>query len=224
VFQAAENQLADSASCSLSLNAFELPPSDGWNLSWSTRALLVRILGQKKPDRIVEFGCGVSTLIFANHARLNELSCEFGPPIVSFEHDPEWHDKTRTLLESRGLSRFVELILAPLVPLEDADGHQLGYQWNEQVKQILASRPGFDLCFIDGPPGRIGRGPCLPRIAPYLSANAFVMLDDSYRIGEQEIWIQWTRQFSHSLIHSRLAATDRGVAMGTWKRAGEAAR
>lgn len=80
---------------------------------------------------------------------------------VALEHDPQWrppHDS---------------VVLAPLT------GDPPWYDWRPDGP--------FDLIFIDGPPGRIGRAGILRVLPECLHARTVVVLDDTERPAEREL-------------------------------------
>ena len=121
--------------------------------------------------------------------------------MTSLEHDPSYAAATRKRLDLHGLEARV--ILAPLV------GDPPTYSTSD-----LDATAQFDLAFLDGPPGRIGRGPVLPALAPYLKPGAFIVLDDAKRDSEQAVWRSWCG--SLPLVDAKLVDTDRGLAIAIW--------
>lgn len=171
---------------------------------WSiTRACAVKLyqevqrLGSKS---IVDFGSGVSTLVFALHAKRT------GAKVVSLEADKKWLDITASTLRELGLEEQVRLIHAPL---KEATRHKISratYHFDFQV-----GAP-YDFAFIDGPPERIGRHGTLPSIAAHMDDKWAVWLHDGARPGERKCVALWSKYLPLTFSASLSFAEDnRGV-------------
>jgi len=213
VFEAANKMAESIAREDGVLGRLDLPPSDGFNLSMTTRLAYQGLLERLKPRSILELGSGVSTLISA--AAMARLGSAGNGVVCSIDHDEGWLEVTRASLHRAGLESFVHLIHAPLKEIEVCGRRCTSYSLPVEALCSTAER-GFDLCLIDGPPRLVGRGPCLPIVAAHLASDATVLLDDSYRPGEQAAWTTWSHSYPSQLRGSRLLLTDRGMLMGRW--------
>ena len=97
---------------------------------------LVQILEEQKPKKILEFGSGSSTMIFADYAAKN------GAEVVSVESDEGWAEKARTYLAGND---NVKIVFAKAFGFANLTPPQLKYDINFDET--------FDLVFIDGPGG-----------------------------------------------------------------------
>jgi hypothetical protein len=77
---------------------------------------------------------------------------------VSLEHDPAWR------------APFASVVVAPLV------GSPPWYDWEPPHP--------FELIFVDGPPGEIGRSGILPVLPRLLTPETVVVVDDTHRRAE----------------------------------------
>jgi predicted O-methyltransferase YrrM len=188
-----------------------------WAMSPSAILYLWHLLETARPARIVEFGSGLSTRVIAEHARQAKA---FGQNValVSIEHDAHWLSQTREALAREQTSEFVTFCHAPI-----STQHLLGrsleaYSVDERAMEAAAGSTGFELCIVDGPPGTIGRAGCLPLVAPFLAANAVVLLDDALRPGELAVAREWRKTYGRQCQSSDLQLLDRhGLMRLRWK-------
>jgi len=190
---------------------FILPPMRDWAISPDFAALLVRLIHDRQPKRIVEFGSGSSTLVCGYC--LERLG---GGEIISIDHDPEFADKTRKDLTRHDLARWADVRVAERrssAYLDDTTGQPV--EWYDT--DVVDSLPGdIDLVIVDGPPGSahpFARYPALPALAQRLSANATLVLDDADRPGEQATLARWQHEFQGMALV--FEATEKGAAVLT---------
>ncbi len=198
------------------LGGLAIDRENSWAISPSTMLFLWELLLVRKPQRILEFGSGISTQIFSAYA---ETIREDGKVkrIVSVDHDAAWLDKTRERLTSTGRNECVELVHGELVEQSLLGRKMLAYDVPQEDLADAASDEGFDLCFIDGPPGTVGRSGCLPLAVPYLARGAIVLLDDAYRPGEQTTLHEWNHTYKQDLAKPRMLLADgHGLAITSW--------
>lgn len=200
----------------------------GWPISPDIGLVLVEHIENKAIDAVIEFGSGTSSVILAKSFRL--ANSEFGTwslkkPIISFEHNQEYLEKTSLLLESHNCREIVDLVHAPLIDFKYKDNDNfLYYDCQETIKNLSLS---FDkskkniLVLIDGPPGvtnKNARFPALPILLNHLSNHKlFVVMDDYNRDDEKETFILWEELVeSCSLSHiSQVVETEKGLSILT---------
>jgi predicted O-methyltransferase YrrM len=154
-----------------------LPQLGGWRISADTAEQLVRIILDRKPRLIAEFGSGASTIIMAYAC---EALARNGHQyrIRSFDHDADYARKTRQELNEHGLAEYASVIHAPLEQNESGD---LTYDLARLHELGDAS---VDLLLVDGPPVAIapkGRSAALVAIKQALAPGAAVYWDDAAR-------------------------------------------
>jgi predicted O-methyltransferase YrrM len=166
---------------------------------------VIQQIYQRRPQRVVEFGSGVSTILFARALRdLGEKR-----QLDSFEHLESWYQRTRELLRSSGLEDVVRLHYSPL---EKRDG--LEVPWYD-VSVLDRDATPCDLVVVDGPEG--GSREPLARIGGFLTLrdrlapDAVVLLDDAFRRGEREIVRAWQR--AEPRLRTSLHRSDTGMWM-----------
>jgi hypothetical protein len=165
-------------------------PTGGWALDREVLAEVIRTFELERPDVVVEFGSGTSTVLLAWLAR----SCGRAVEVVSFEQDPVVADQTLQTLRARGLDHGVRVIVAPLDEVE-VDGISLRSYSADVVHETLGDRsPGMVL--VDGPSRADGgsRFPVLPMVQQHVRSHAILLLDDSWRDLELTIAERWAER------------------------------
>jgi len=181
----------------LGLPADALPNLGSWKADTGLLTLLADEIEARRPEVVVEFGAGASTLILAR-----ALQLWGGGELTSFDQHAEFVEATRDWLATHGLQ--ADLRPAPLGP---APGGWPGlwYQAPHLPERI-------DLLVIDGPPWTIHpltRGSAstlFDRIAP----GGAVVLDDAARPGERLVARRWRREwpgFDWRLVHAGAKGT-----------------
>jgi predicted O-methyltransferase YrrM len=159
-----------------------IPPMGGWAASPDVLLLMVNELIVQRPQTVLEFGSGLSTLWFALVAREYELETR----VLALEHDARFADATEELLRQHGVGDRAEVRLAPLVP------HAERTAWYD--KDALADVSEVGLVFVDGPPadtGPLARMPAVPELLGRLAPKCTIVLDDLVRQEEKDIAAAW---------------------------------
>lgn len=182
--------------CQNLLNGYPFIPFTGASLRPFCLVHMINdILVNDRKD-IVEFGSGISTLVFGRLIRKNKLP--YG--ITSIEHDWDWFLKLRKLLESEHLDEIVKLVYAPLKKCSIAADRQSDWYDMETLAAAVAGKK-YDMLIIDGPPAweesrRTARYPAVPFMIERMKENFSIYLDDANRPGEQSIIDLWQKDFS----------------------------
>lgn len=160
-------------------------PVTSYSMIPANLSLLVSLLDTFRPTKIVELGCGLTTILLAAWLRENESGS-----LLSIEHDEDWASVCQRSIETNGLSEYVTLYHAPLVSAQE-DSDQCS--WYDLA--LCDSLPdSVDCLVVDGPPAgknADARYPAMEMFYPRLSSGGFVVLDDGVRKGEQEIVSKW---------------------------------
>jgi len=164
----------------------QVPPDGGWVAGADFLLLLARQVLSQKPQLVVEFGSGVSTVIIARCQQLNG-----GGRLLSFDHDAGFAELTRRRLKSAGVAG--EVRAAPLKA--GTDGYGGSWYDHGELPQ------GIDLLVIDGPPAwreaeAESRGSAAPAAFAKLAPGGVVLLDDAARPGEQRVVERWRREYA----------------------------
>ena len=161
----------------------------------------------RQPKHIFEFGSGLSTLFLA---RLQERLGTTGPfPIMSIDHSQRYLGETRRAL---GGSPGVHLVHAPLAVTECAG--RVFTTYHPAYTREIPHDVRFDLVIIDGPPAyRYGREAPLYHLAPYLTQDALIVLDDANREPEQEALANWERTWPDGFAVMHFPELKKGLAV-----------
>lgn len=137
-----------------------------------------------KPATIFEFGGGISTKVLANASRTYTSTRLF-----SVDHSPFYLQKTKYLVSE---AKHVTFFLCPITLYY--------FRWkgfatydSAYIRQIPQGTK-LDLVLIDGPSGRrFGREAPLYQLAPFLTPQTLILLDDSNRVPEKQSIANWQR-------------------------------
>jgi predicted O-methyltransferase YrrM len=183
----------------LGLEFGDLPPFGGWAASADFLIILAEHILNEKPDTIVEFGSGVSTIVAARCLQINGRG-----RLTSYDHDASFAGITRARASRLGLE--VDIHVVELGTNPGFDG-----KWYN-----VENPPGrIDLMVVDGPPNTIhaqtrgGAGLVFSR----LSAGGIILLDDAQRPGEKAIVERWKRDFP--TMNFSYLGTEKGTVIGT---------
>jgi predicted O-methyltransferase YrrM len=166
-----------------------VPPSRKWAASPDLLLYLTSVVLDRRPATVVELGGGLSTLWLSYAMEKSN----HGGRIISLDHDAGFADKTRTLLATHDLAKYVDVRNAPIVDLELG-----GEIWPWYDRTALADVDECDLLIVDGPPGATrdrARYPALPMLAERLAPSAIVVLDDCIRDDEKDIVERWREEY-----------------------------
>lgn len=164
----------------LDLHEDALPHLGSWKANSGLLHLIVDIIENERPQRVVEFGIGATSLAIAGALRKVE-----GPIHLGFDQHPDFVDHTRSWLSQNGLD--ADLHYAPLSPSPEG--------WPGRWYETGPLEPGIDLMVIDGPPWTVHpftRG-AAETLFGLLSPRGIVLLDDASRLGERMVAHQWRK-------------------------------
>jgi hypothetical protein len=211
------------------INQHEIPLSfHGWPISPDIGLTLVNYIENEDVDIVLEFGSGTSSVLFARAFRLanpEQSLWTIEKPIISFEHNEEYLEKTSRLLMSHGCRDVVNLTHAPLVDFEYIEqGKFLYYDCEEVIKDLskaLGENKKNLLILIDGPPGvtnKNARFPALPILLNHMSKHRLIVVMDDYdRDDEKDTFKLWEeladrRYLTHK---SQVIETEKGLSILT---------
>lgn len=172
---------------------FSDPAALGFDPNWSVApdvaAILLAEVKRHSPATVVELGSGWSTVLLA--AALSDVE---GAHVISIDEDAGWLERTREVLEERGLGRVCRLLHGPVRP---ATLTEQRFDWYD-IELPLTPRP-IDLLFVDGPAnppagGGRRRYPALPVLDQFLAPDAVVIVDDANRDGERQMVDRWSTE------------------------------
>lgn len=164
-----------------------MPSTQGWAASPITVSALVREIIDTAPSTVVEVGSGGSS-VWVGYC----LERQGRGRCISLEHEEEYAARTRNEIARHGLTKYVEVVHAPLV---DVDIAGETYRWYDLSN--VQGLTDIDIVFVDGPPGTTGplaRYPALPLLRERCAPGARFILDDAARPDERAIVQRWVRQ------------------------------
>lgn len=147
------------------------------------------LLNQRKS--IIEFGSGIGTIYIAKLIKMYDLDVKF----VSIDSDEEWIATLTKMLEKENLSDYVKLIKVKIVEIQEYN-YKAQNKWHDiaTVKKIAKDLNTIDMVIVDGPYGQIcdfARYSAIPVLKDFLAEKFCVLLDDTNRKVEQEIFNEW---------------------------------
>ena len=160
-----------------------MPSSGRWAMDPTGLLEVLYLIARKRPKVVLELGSGTSSIWIAYALEKD------GGRLISVDHETDFADRTRSLLELHEVNHLAEVRLAKLSQL-NINGEE--FQWYSV--DAFRDLNEIDLLLVDGPPGSLGetaRYPALHVLEPRLAPNAVVILDDANRPGEQGIVRRW---------------------------------
>lgn len=180
-----------------------LQPMTGWAATPELAVTVLRQIIINKPERVVELGSGVTTLI--NGYALEKYNPD--GKLISLDHDSQYAEITRQEIKQHGLETYVDLRIAPLI---DITLNGESYKWYDLSRFNPHSK--IDLLIVDGPPVstiKFARYPALPLLADHLSTRCRIIIHDTNREEETEIVNRWLSEFPEFTADIR--ETDKGI-------------
>jgi predicted O-methyltransferase YrrM len=165
-----------------------LPPLRDHSASPDFLRHVISHMGRTHPSLCVELGSGSSTIFIAYC--LKQLG---SGKLISLEHDVDFAEKTRLMIQEHGLTQYASVQWCPLqaFTLDNAE-----YRWYS-LDQFTP--PGaIDLVIIDGPPFHVhplARYPALPLLWPFMATTTSLFLDDASRPEETRTVGMWKEKF-----------------------------
>lgn len=190
-----------------------LPPMRTWAASPDFALLVASCLLDKSPERVLECGSGVTTVIAGSVLRRLGSGT-----VLSLEHDPRYARRTERLVRRHGLEDIVRVVLAPLESHELERGAETWYgtDW-------LSPDDIFDVVIVDGPPvPPASRYPLLPLLGSHLRDGAVLVVDDAAREAARRDLQRWSKDVPDLGVQSVRA--EKGAALVRWPASGESGR
>ena len=184
------------------------PPTRGWAASPDFLIYLAEAIFRERPRHVVEASSGVTTLTSAYC-----LKRMVHGHVTALEHDENYVASTKEMLATHGLSDLATVVYAPLIE-QEIDGET--FLWYDPA--ALEGIEAADFLLVDGPPARscpLARYPVLPKLAPVLTTNAMILLDDGDRAPEQEIVRRWCAKYPS--LESEYLSTEKGAFSLRWR-------
>jgi hypothetical protein len=162
-----------------------------WALGPRSIDELVATVRRERPEAVMEFGSGSSTVALAWAIR-DVWGPSKPPRLLSVEQDAGQAARTRFLLERAGLGNEAAVVHAPLIDQVIENQATTCYALPPGARDALGGR-SVGLVMIDGPAGPPGvRFGTLPLARPFVGAAATFLVDDAPRDGELDCARRWS--------------------------------
>ncbi|MCO6500005.1 MAG: glycosyltransferase [Vicingus serpentipes] len=165
-----------------------LPETGGWAAYPDFLKKIAETILLKKPEFIVEASSGVSSIIIGYcFKKLGQGK------VISLEHDLNYVEKSKKLIQKHQLEDYVTIVHAPLKNYIINDKKWIWYNTDSIEKDVL-----IDMVVVDGPPNYIqdlSRYPVIPLLYEKMNDNSILILDDGVRDEEKEITKRWEEEF-----------------------------
>jgi len=192
----------------------------GWPISPDIALFLIEQIEQNDYDLIIEFGSGTSTALFANvikHKKKKSKNSNL-KKVVTFEHNEEYYEKTKALLEQHGVAKYSDLVLAPLVEYKYEESEFMYYDCVAKLEELATlGSIGKILVLVDGPPGitcPLARFPVLLHLLnAFKNIQIHLALDDYNRDEEKRTAQKWEEILKIQSIkfYSENIASEKGL-------------
>jgi len=166
-----------------------MPRPGTWAASEDLLLYLVGHVLREKPALIVDLGSGQSSVWMAAALRQSGSNGR----VVAIDHDVKYAEQTRELAAAHGLSRWLDVRVAPL---QETQIEGQTYTWYD--RSLMTDLPNIGLLSVDGPPGQGGknaRWPAFPLLQAQMATDGVVVMDDMVRNDEQVIVADWLTRF-----------------------------
>lgn len=183
----------------------------GWSIAPEFGWWLYNYVLDKKPNKVVELGSGVSTLIMALAMKATGVG-----QVISFESDLAYCQKTEDLLELCGVSDRAKVVYAPLKKFDIGTEFYRWYDIPFDLLDVALGTSGIDLLLIDGPPKATNfhaRYPAYPLLSRYFHTETMVILDDAAREEERQILERWLAEAHGTCVVEQLPDIRHGSAL-----------
>ncbi len=159
---------------------------------------LRRFILEERPNRALELGSGLSTLVMAY-----ALEESGQGTLCSLEDHAGYAARTRRQLREHGLDVYADVIEARFERLTVDSDVPYWYALAD-----LSTDVPIDLLFVDGPSGHLHpkiRYPAMAVLHNYLADSAAVIVDDTDRFEESEMIQEWLAEFPELRIDGEFA-------------------
>ena len=167
-------------------------PFTGASLRFRLMACITNdiVINQKKA--VLEFGAGISTIIFARLIRMNNLDTK----IVTVDHSADWISLLQKMLTDEGLNEYVTFVHAPIVKSADME---FSFEYESTAVTKALGDTKFDVVVIDGPIAwssdkRMSRVSNIKYFIKNLEVRYTIFVDDTERRGEKVLLKQLQKE------------------------------
>ena len=172
------------------LSFLEDPCYGKWRIEKDLCQFIGSICEELKPERVLEFGTGLSTHILANEACKGNIK-----ELWSIDHLSDFPGHPKHVLKKE---KFANFCYFPL-KLKYIAGKI--FYFYSIPKDFFEKIGPIDLVIIDGPPYYYNsREAAMYIVYPYLNNNALILLDDAGRKNKEGLYIEnWKSYFGANI-------------------------
>lgn len=165
----------------------------GWCMEKDTCQFIGRLCEKIKPQRVLEFGTGLSTLVLAHEAAKGNVG-----KIWSIDHLADFPGHPREILAQSNEKRLVDFCHFSLKLTYLGGKIFLFYAFPKDFFNEIGL---LDLVIIDGPPYYYnGREAALYAVYPHLSPKGLILLDDAGRKKKEQVYLKnWKRYYGRNI-------------------------
>lgn len=158
-----------------------------WRASRQLIAALTGILIGQRPQRILEFGPGLSTVLLAKYL----VHVAPGARVDVVDHPSEWHNKMRGVVTTTMLDHWMESDVNQHIRFHPVPAHMASGFYDVTTADLGK----YDLILIDGPGSSEARGEMYTKGMVHLCSKKLTtfVVDDTHRAPEQELASYLTR-------------------------------
>ncbi|MGC6429624.1 MAG: class I SAM-dependent methyltransferase [Jejuia sp.] len=160
--------------------------------------------------QIIEFGGGLSSIIISRFLKINKLNAN----IVSFDNNIEWQNIIAKETKKYECDEYLTQIHCPIQPVKNQDficyDNRTWYDDEKIAEYLQQLKTKIDVVIVDGPSTSTSeylRYPAVPSLKNKLAESAIIFLDDTKRLGEQEILKQWNIAIKGELKFEKMYGT-----------------
>lgn len=171
----------------------------GWALDATTLNFLEQEISIHRPNIIVEFGSGISTVLLTSYMlSLHQDSNRVY--VVSVEQDAKYAEQTRRKLAIAGIEQNAVVLYAPLIEHDVENQNYWCYNVDKHILAQYLDRP-VNMLLIDGPSGGgLNRFGTLTMVFDMLSPEARFYMDDAYRQYETRVGQLWSQHLPVNIL------------------------
>lgn len=195
-------------------NALSSTKLTRWSLDVDSINWLIDYITENNINRVIEFGSGTSSLVFANLCsdKNNDDIC-----VVSIDQDESYAEQSRMLIEANGFENNVEIIHCPLAERNHELGKIIGYDVTKDTFKEIPQGWKAGLLFVDGPAtDGWGRLPAIVDSMDYLADDCILIMDDALRDDELKI-VSYLNK-GNDWKFEGIAAVSKGIAVARRKK------
>lgn len=201
----------------------------GEEISPDLGLLLLDLLSKNRYDLVVEFGSGTSTVLIAEYIaslrKADAPACaDASLQIIAFEHQPSDQEKTKFMVERKGLQHIAQVHLTPLEIYGEGSGTGALYYDCQRVLTEASAKLSHGegsriLVLVDGPPegtNLMARLPALEVLKTHFPMACIELVLNGYRRpNELAIVETWARECARAGIPFSLeeVQTEKGCAI-----------